>query len=97
MGTSNDDVERTAEAIRTMEIRGAAAIARSAAASLRNFALSWEGASTAEFVKALQAARRTLLETRPTAVSLRNGLNASLKLKPDQDEIKRLIQAIEKR
>jgi ribose 1,5-bisphosphate isomerase len=73
-GNVRDDVTETARQIADMEIRGAAAIARAAADALRIQAVE----STATDVEALEGelrvAARRLHETRPTAVSLPNGL-----------------------
>lgn len=65
-------VEQAAEDIETMEIRGAAALARHAVKALGRRAQ--EDASRED----LEQAARTLLGTRPTAVSLRNGLAYAL-------------------
>lgn len=62
------DLETMAEDIETMRIRGAGAIARHAVAALAR----WEG--DARDFTGFPAAIRRLLATRPTAVSLRNGL-----------------------
>jgi len=72
-------VRETAEAIATMEIRGAATIAAAAAEALAEQA---EAAAAADatasdpeaFRASLRAAGRSLRETRPTAVSLPNAL-----------------------
>ncbi|ELZ34239.1 ribose 1,5-bisphosphate isomerase [Halorubrum tebenquichense] len=72
-------VRETAEAIATMEIRGAATIASAAAEALAEQAeAAAEADATASdpeaFRASLRAAGRTLRETRPTAVSLPNAL-----------------------
>ncbi|ADQ67723.1 ribose 1,5-bisphosphate isomerase [Halogeometricum borinquense] len=69
-----DEVRQTADAIGTMEIRGAATIADAAAKALRTQA-EQSSAETADELRAeLRAAARVLHDTRPTAVSLPNAL-----------------------
>ena len=67
-------VQDTAEAIATMEIRGAATIAAGAAEALAAQARETDADSPEAFRASLRAAARTLRETRPTAVSLPNAL-----------------------
>jgi ribose 1,5-bisphosphate isomerase len=68
------DVEATAEQIASMEIRGAATIAGAAAGALGAQAEHAAAQSPEEFRTEIRAAARTLLDTRPTAVSLPNAL-----------------------
>jgi ribose 1,5-bisphosphate isomerase len=70
----HSEVRETADAIDTMEIRGAAAIADAAARALRSQARATETETADAFHEELRAAARTLFETRPTAVSLPNAL-----------------------
>lgn len=72
------DVSSTADAIRSMEIRGAGRIARAGASALRELAMSGSGDAEG-FLAELDAAKRTLLDSRPTAVSLWNGVHAVLR------------------
>ena len=72
-------IDTTAESIRSMEIRGAGRIARAGAEALRGFAETYEGNDLASFRADLKAAEQTLLASRPTAVSLWNGVQSSLK------------------
>ena len=72
------DVSSTADAIRSMEIRGAGRIARAGASALRELAMSYSGDAEG-FSAELDAAKRTLLDSRPTAVSLWNGVHAVLR------------------
>ncbi|MBW3581599.1 MAG: S-methyl-5-thioribose-1-phosphate isomerase [Euryarchaeota archaeon] len=74
--------EEAARLIRTMEVRGAAKIGRSAALSLARVA---ESASDDDARKRLSAAGRTLVAARPTAVSLRNAVNLTLDGLPEDD------------
>lgn len=70
-----EEVLRVAEDIKTMRIRGAARIARSAADALRLVAERSKAKTLGEFMEELNQAAQTLLKTRPTAVSLPNAVN----------------------
>ncbi|MFC6785485.1 ribose 1,5-bisphosphate isomerase [Halobaculum halobium] len=76
----SDAVESTADDIASMEIRGAATIARAAADALATQAreAATESATPAEFERAMRRAGRRLYDTRPTAVSLPNALRYTL-------------------
>lgn len=67
-------VEETAEEIATMEVRGAASIAGAAASALGTQAEQTAADTPEQFHAELRQAARTLLDTRPTAVSLPNAL-----------------------
>ncbi|WP_280588365.1 ribose 1,5-bisphosphate isomerase [Halorubrum sp. Boch-26] len=91
-------VRETAEAIATMEIRGAATIASAAAEALaeqaRAAAASGPTASDpAAFRASIRAAARDLRETRPTAVSLPNALRYVLQ-RMEGDEVDRLRRSV---
>jgi ribose 1,5-bisphosphate isomerase len=73
------DVTDTAEAIATMETRGAATIADAAARSLATQAEASDADDPAAFRAELRAAARHLHDTRPTAVSLPNALRYVLR------------------
>lgn len=73
------NVEDTAKAISDMSIRGAGRIARAGASALSDFAGSYKGNDIHKFRKDLEKASKTLLDSRPTAVSLWNGVQATLK------------------
>jgi len=73
------DVDTTVKAIRTMEIRGAGRIARAGASALADFAESYSGSDLDAFLSDLAAARDKVLGSRPTAVSLWNGVHATLR------------------
>ncbi len=72
-------VNRTASEIKDMKIRGAGRIARAGASALGEFAKDYKGGSLDEFQKDLDEARSILLGSRPTAVSLWNGVQASIR------------------
>ncbi len=79
-------VLETAEQIRSMEIRGAGKIARAAAKSLRDLAISLDTISLDEFNSQISKAADILLNTRPTAVSLSNAVRMVTKYKADDVE-----------
>jgi ribose 1,5-bisphosphate isomerase len=66
--------EDVAERIRSMEIRGAAEIARRAAQALREEAGSYPGDDLNELRSRMERSRDVLLASRPTAISLWNGV-----------------------
>lgn len=73
------NVDDTAAAIKGMTIRGAGRIARAGAAAISDFAASYRGSDLAAFRKDLDRAVGTIISSRPTAVSLWNGVNISIK------------------
>ncbi|MET1124155.1 MAG: ribose 1,5-bisphosphate isomerase [Archaeoglobaceae archaeon] len=79
-------VVEAAEKIKSMEVRGAARIARFAAETLRKFA---EIASAERFDEEMRKAAEILLNTRPTAVSLYNAVNYVMRYRGDSVEEKR--------
>ncbi|MDD1771609.1 MAG: ribose 1,5-bisphosphate isomerase [Methanomassiliicoccales archaeon] len=66
--------EDVAERIRSMEIRGAAEIARRAAQALKEEAESYSGDDLKELRSRMEKSRDVLLASRPTAISLWNGV-----------------------
>ena len=81
-----EEVLEAAEKIRSMEVRGAARIARFAAETLMKFA---EKASDEKFDEEMRFAAETLLNTRPTAVSLYNAINYVMRYSGESVEEKR--------
>ena len=73
------NVDETAAAITDMTIRGAGKIARAGASALSDFAGSYSGNDRASFLNDLEKAKKTLLDSRPTAVSLWNGVHATVR------------------
>ncbi len=63
-----------AERIESMEIRGAAFIARAAASALKNAAVSFDDEDVDEFKKYMDEIKDLLISTRPSAVSLPNAI-----------------------
>ena len=74
-----DPVKATAADIKSMKIRGAGRIARAGASAMGRFAEDHRGGSLEGFKKDVDTARKIILESRPTAVSLWNGVQASIK------------------
>ncbi len=72
-------VDETAQCIRCMEIRGAGRIARAGATALGEFAESYGGDSLEAFLEALDRSCDSILASRPTAVSLWNGVHAAVR------------------
>lgn len=70
-GMSAEDV---AERIRSMEIRGAAEIARRAALAIREEAEAYRGNDLKELRSLVEGSRDVLIASRPTAISLWNGV-----------------------
>jgi ribose 1,5-bisphosphate isomerase len=66
--------KETAEKIRSMEVRGAAEIARQAAIALKEEALAYPGNDVHGFKTAVNGSKEILLASRPTAISLWNGV-----------------------
>jgi len=75
----SDVIAETAASIKDMRIRGAGRIARAGASALGKFAEGYNGGSKEDFLRDLDMARKELLASRPTAVSLWNGLQASVR------------------
>ncbi len=78
-------VEEAALKIKTMEVRGAARIARFAAETLKKFAEMVES----NFDENMKKAAEILLNTRPTAVSLYNAINYVMNYEGDNDREKK--------
>ncbi len=68
-------IKDAANKIKSMEVRGAARIAKFAAECLKKFAELLETTNPDEFDEKMNWAAKTLLNTRPTAVSLYNAIN----------------------
>lgn len=74
-----------------MRIRGAGRIARAGASALGTFADDYKGIGLDDFRRDLDSATRILLDSRPTAVSLWNGVHACVK---DVPNVKTLDEAV---
>ncbi len=78
-------IEEAARKIESMEVRGAARIARFAAETLKKYA---ENVKT-NFDEEMRKASERLMNTRPTAVSLFNAINYVMNYSGESDEEKR--------
>ncbi len=72
-------IENTAESIRNMTIRGAGRIARAGASAMGDFAMNYKGASLEDFRRDIKKSADVLIASRPTAVSLWNGVRATMR------------------
>ena len=89
------NVDETAAAITDMTIRGAGKIARAGASALSDFASNYPGNDRESFLRDLDKAKRTLLNSRPTAVSLWNGVHATVRGVEDQKDVGEMISLIQ--
>jgi ribose 1,5-bisphosphate isomerase len=86
--------KETADRIRGMEVRGAAEIARQAARAMGEEAQAYDGNDAEELTRRLSAAREVLLASRPTAISLWNGVQFVLKGMNHQTDCDSLRQMV---
>lgn len=89
------NVEDTAVSIKDMTIRGAGRIARAGAEALSDFAGSYKGNDRETFIADLEKAKRTLLDSRPTAVSLWNGVHATIRGVEDCRDVGEMLALIQ--
>ena len=89
------NVEETAASIKDMTIRGAGKIARAGAAALSDFASGYTGNDKESFLMDLERAKMILLDSRPTAVSLWNGVHATIKGVEDCKDTGEMISLIQ--
>ncbi len=75
----NDIITTTASDIREMRVRGAGKIARAGASALVSFAESYAGSDLEIFKSDVNKMAEVLLSSRPTAVSLWNGIRYTIK------------------
>lgn len=73
-----DIVLETAQKITDMTIRGAGRIARAGATAMHGYAESYQGDDLEDFRRGLRGSADILIASRPTAVSLWNGVHATL-------------------
>ncbi len=74
-----DNIKETAESIRNMTIRGAGRIARAGASALGDLARNYKGKSLEEFKEEVKESADILIASRPTAVSLWNGVKSTIR------------------
>lgn len=84
----------TVAGIKSMEIRGAGKIARAGAKALSDFADGYGGTGMEAFLGDLDGARKALLGSRPTAVSLWNGVHSTLRGVTDAKDVGEAVALI---
>lgn len=85
-------VIETADRIRDMTIRGAGRIARAGATALGDMARNRSGGTLDDFRREVSEASKVILDSRPTAVSLWNGVHATIR---DVDSAATLDDAVQ--
>jgi ribose 1,5-bisphosphate isomerase len=90
------NVDDTAAMIKDMTIRGAGKIARTGVSALSDFVGSYEGRDMKAFRKDLEKAKKKILDSRPTAVSLWNGVHATLKGVEEEKDVGEAISLVQK-
>jgi len=91
-GFESENLEDIAQKIQTMEIRGAAAIARAGALALKRVVEDYKGDGIEELESELEKGAKRLRLTRPTSVSLENAINYVMKEEYEGlDELKKVI------
>ena len=83
----DQNVVSISQDIRDMKIRGAGRIARAGATAICKFAEGYQGKDMSVFKKDLDEAVKIVLDSRPTAVSLWNGVHASIKGAKDASSV----------
>ena len=88
------NVEETSVKIEDMTIRGAGRIARHAAMALKDYAENYDGQDLEEFIDGLDKAAARLLSTRPTAISLFNGVQITIRGAREQPDLESARQKV---
>jgi methylthioribose-1-phosphate isomerase len=86
--------EDVAEAIKTLVVRGAPAIGVSGAFGLALACLESKASTKQDILEDLEKARKTLFETRPTAVNLAWGLERIMKVANSGDSVEQIKEMI---
>ncbi len=94
-----DEIIQIAKDIEDMRIRGAGKIARAAVKTLRITVQNSKAKNVQELLEDLRNTAQMIIDTRPTAVSLPNGIryvskkvNEELKRKPTLEELKEIVE-----
>ncbi len=90
----SDNIADTALAIKEMRIRGAGRIACAGVVALKEFADGYVGTGLDKFLQDLERSKKVLLDSRPTAVSLWNGLHACTKNISKADSVEEARQLV---
>jgi len=83
--------KEVANAIKTLVVRGAPAIGVSGAFGLALAALESKTTTKQELIEDLEKARKILIETRPTAVNLKWGLETIMKVANEGNDVSEFI------
>ena len=90
----NDIIFSTASDIRDMKVRGAGRIARAGALALAAYAEAYTVRDLEQFRSDIRKASDTLLDSRPTAVSLWNGVHATVRGLKDAESFEAAREAV---
>ncbi|NLI73518.1 MAG: ribose 1,5-bisphosphate isomerase [Euryarchaeota archaeon] len=83
-------VNEVARSIKNMEIRGAGLIARSAAEALKHSAKEFQGEDLTALMRKLEESKDILVGSRPTAISLWNAVQATLRGSQEATDVEEL-------
>jgi methylthioribose-1-phosphate isomerase len=89
-----DDYNQVAKAIRNLVVRGAPAIGISGAFGLALASLQSKANTKKELIHDLEKAKKTLFETRPTAVNLAWGLERIMKISNSGDSVEKIRELV---
>jgi methylthioribose-1-phosphate isomerase len=89
-----DDFNQVANAIRNLVVRGAPAIGVSGAFGLALASLQSKAQNEEELLQDLEKARKTLFDTRPTAVNLAWGLERIMKIARSGDSVEKIRELV---
>ena len=92
--TEFDDYNAVANAIKTLVVRGAPAIGVSGAFGLALAAIQSKAKNKEELIEDLEKARKILLDTRPTAVNLKWGLDKIMEVAQNNYEVSKIKESI---
>ena len=88
------DFQEIANAIKTLVVRGAPAIGVSGAFGLALAVLQSKATTKEELIKDLEKAKKTLFQTRPTAVNLKWGLDMIMKVVNEGNEVSEIKESV---
>ena len=89
-----DDYNQIANAIKTLVVRGAPAIGVSGAFGLALAAQQSKASTKDELLQDLEKARKTLFETRPTAINLKWGLDKIMQVAKEETDVFQIKESI---
>ena len=88
------NVEEISIKIKDMTIRGAGRIARHASLALKDYSETFDGQDLEEFIGGLDKAAARLISTRPTAISLFNGVQITIRGVNEQPDLESARQMV---